>query len=1495
MSDSGVNWIIGQLRAHGAETAIVHGDRTTSYVDLVEVLPEVGCLLDGRGIDAGSRCVLIGDFGSVTTALLLELIRRHAVIVPMTAATAKRRDVLFAICAAEWVIDASGDDRLEAVTIERLEGGAPGDALHPLLAELRSRDVPGLILFTSGSTGEPKAVVHDFSLLLEKYRTPGRPLRTVNFLLFDHWGGLNTLLHTLTSGGLVACPQTRQADHICDLIERHRLELLPASPSFLNLMLMSGAHTRHDLSSLRLVTYGAEPMPASTLRRLNRELPEVELRQTYGLIELGVLRTKSASSDSLLVKVGGDGYDVRVVDGMLEIKARSSMLGYLNAPAPFTDDGYFRTGDRVEVHGEYMRILGRESEQINVGGEKVFPTEVEAVLLDCPVVVDAVVYRGTAPAVRQGRVCGCRARRRWTRGCGGADRRPSLLQRAPGVVQGAYEDPLRRGSTDRGAAEAGARRASGDGRMSAASEPAGGTTATTAWADAAVSDALPRYVDAMLRARRLSDPAGDERPSLRIVLGGNANLDFLVPGLRVALAEEGFASEVTGSSYGNWITDTFDERPVDAWVVWLSAMGASAGGTVRGEVDVDAVATAVGRLTARGTRVIVIPPEPLLLEDDPFSPFLVWRRDLIERLTGSLPRAAVLLPVEHLVRRIGIDAWTATRYWEQAKAPCHPDGMTAVGADVASVLARLVRPRVKAIALDLDDTIWGGLVGEVGPGGLTLDPNGPGRAFLELQRLILDLTERGIAVGVVSKNDDAQARRPFTERTEMLLSLDTFVSFQASWGPKPEAIAKLAQQLNVGIDAICFLDDSPVEREAARQLLPGLIVPELPAAPEKRVPYLLRTRLFMAPVVSDEDRLRVAFYKRSTKPVPPGDLDGYLAGLDMVLEPIRVDGESFDRVLSLLHKTNQFNVTMWRPTPSELQALVDDDDAYAYAFRLRDRLGDAGIITALLARTDGDLGRVTAWVMSCRVFGRGVEWAVAEHLAAWLDERGLSRIEVPYVQGPRNGLVAEILPELGLAVESALGTDPCPLRRVSRLPTMASACARPSTTWQSHGDRPARDARPRAGCLPRHLRGPRVRAPAGDEDGRHRSVGLVQSHQPDAGPRDGVLDRIRPPGDGGAAVRGRNSGGHRASIGRRVAATMPISVVVGPADDERVRDFMALSATHYEGEPVNDERVVRWRHLGTPGGPSTTVELADGGDRVGRMWVQVHEWSVGGRIVRAANPIDFLIREDRRSLPTFLTLFKATMREAAARSDFVYHSSNPVTDDLYQKLAKLKPVTELDGAVLPIRGASLARAGGVVDLGPLGRVLDAGAALVARTMGRVARISGLSLHRRATPEEQDALVARLRRNEAVCGARAHAWREWRFRGAGPIAYERLWIRRRGHVVGCVVTSDRDLEGIRGRFVVDLVLPGGRPIWVVALWLQLAARAAVAGRDALFLFYNRANPRQAALAGLPLITVDRSRLPQRVPVFVRVARDDPADLAGIDWATGYYTLSDFDLF
>jgi acyl-CoA synthetase (AMP-forming)/AMP-acid ligase II len=228
--------------------------------------------------------------------------------------------------------------------------------------------------------------------MLKKFEVPRNSLRTITFLLYDHIGGVNTMFYTLSNAGCIVTVQDRSPDGVLAAVDRYDVELLPTSPTFINLILLSEAFTRHDLGSLRTVTYGTEPMTESTLKRFHTLFPHIRLLQTYGLSELGILRSKSKSSESLWVKVGGDEFQTRIRDGILQIKAESAMLGYLNAESPFTDDGWFDTGDSVLTDGEYIKILGRESEIINVGGEKVYPSEVESVIQEMENVAEVTVY-----------------------------------------------------------------------------------------------------------------------------------------------------------------------------------------------------------------------------------------------------------------------------------------------------------------------------------------------------------------------------------------------------------------------------------------------------------------------------------------------------------------------------------------------------------------------------------------------------------------------------------------------------------------------------------------------------------------------------------------------------------------------------------------------------------------------------------------------------------------------------------------------------------------------------------------------------------------------------------------------------------------------------------------------------------------------------------------------------------------------------------------------
>lgn len=381
-------WLFERLAAFGDAVALVHRDAPVSYRTLMERMQVWDAELDARDIGPGSVVLLEGTSSVGAVGLLLALLRRGAITVPLTPQAPAARETIAAIAGAAWQVSFShAPNREETANIN----GEPRALAAPVLSHLADLGHPGLILFTSGSTGSPKGVVHDCAAFLEKFARPRKKKTTLSFLLFDHIGGVDTLFNTLSSGGTLVTIPSRDPDTVCAAIAAHRVHTLPTSPTFLNMLLLSGAHERHDLSSLRLVAYGTEPMPAGVLARLGEALPGVKLLQTYGLSELGVLRTRSREGTPW-VQFTGEGYETQIRNDILWVRTPTSMLGYLNAPDRFDADGWFCTEDAVEVDGDYLRILGRTSDLINVGGRKVYPAEVEDLMLSLPNVRDVAVF-----------------------------------------------------------------------------------------------------------------------------------------------------------------------------------------------------------------------------------------------------------------------------------------------------------------------------------------------------------------------------------------------------------------------------------------------------------------------------------------------------------------------------------------------------------------------------------------------------------------------------------------------------------------------------------------------------------------------------------------------------------------------------------------------------------------------------------------------------------------------------------------------------------------------------------------------------------------------------------------------------------------------------------------------------------------------------------------------------------------------------------------------
>lgn len=383
------DWLIDRMAQAADQVAVAVGDEETTYGVLLQRVAAWRETLLAREI-AGRVLSIEGEYGVECIALFLAAMQTGNIIVPVCNDGRAHLDEFLELGQVECRISL-----LEQTPAVSATGRT---ATHEYFQRLRASGAAGLVLFSSGSTGAPKAAVHDLGPLLEKFTVPRHCYRTLVFLQLDHIGGINTLFYTLANAGTVVVAAGRLPRQVCEAVARHRVELLPTSPTFLNVLLLSEECQRHDLSSLKVITYGTEPMPATTLNRVHAAFPDVKLLQTYGLSELGILRSQSRGPDSLWVRVGGEGYETKVVDSRLWIRAKSAMMGYLNAPSRFDAEGFFDTGDLVEEDGEWLKILGRKSDLINVAGSKVFPMEVENALLEMDNVADVAV-RGEPSAL----------------------------------------------------------------------------------------------------------------------------------------------------------------------------------------------------------------------------------------------------------------------------------------------------------------------------------------------------------------------------------------------------------------------------------------------------------------------------------------------------------------------------------------------------------------------------------------------------------------------------------------------------------------------------------------------------------------------------------------------------------------------------------------------------------------------------------------------------------------------------------------------------------------------------------------------------------------------------------------------------------------------------------------------------------------------------------------------------------------------------------------
>jgi len=382
--------------------------------------------------------------------------------------------------------------------------------------------------------------------------------------------------------------------------------------------------------------------------------------------------------------------------------------------------------------------------------------------------------------------------------------------------------------------------------------------------------------------------------------------------------------------------------------------------------------------------------------------------------------------LEFLANRLGRTAAADQRAWYESKQIGSPVLLLDLAREIVFLIRRLWHPPKKVLVVDLDNTLWGGIIGEDGLGGIEIGANSPrGEAFLDFQRYLLALSQRGVLLAVCSKNELENAKQPFEKHPEMVLRLEHFVAFQANWNPKGENIRNIAAQLSLGLDSMVFIDDSPAEIENVRQFAPEVSTLLLDSDPSEYVTLLQESRFFEAQTVTREDQQRTRLYQQEAQRLEQRrhtpDLASYLQSLEMrgVIRPFaQVD---IPRIAQLINKSNQFNLTTIRRGGTELESLMSNPSFHTFSLRLQDKFGDYGLVSCVIAEVRGKDLVLDTWVMSCRVLKRQVEEVIAREMNRLCGAVGCERLVGLYRPSQRNGMVRELYLKLGFSSLGKMG------------------------------------------------------------------------------------------------------------------------------------------------------------------------------------------------------------------------------------------------------------------------------------------------------------------------------------------------------------------------------------------------------------------------------------------------------------------------------------------
>jgi FkbH-like protein len=371
----------------------------------------------------------------------------------------------------------------------------------------------------------------------------------------------------------------------------------------------------------------------------------------------------------------------------------------------------------------------------------------------------------------------------------------------------------------------------------------------------------------------------------------------------------------------------------------------------------------------------------------------------------------------YLSAEVGLDTWHGQTYWYNFHMAVSPTATVALAQNVAAIVKSVYGKSKKCLVLDLDNTVWGGVVGDDGVQNLILGRDHPvGEAFLDFQRYVKDLQRRGIILAVCSKNDIENAIEGFSH-PDSILKPEDFSVFKANWNPKPENIREIAAELNIGLDSMVFVDDNPAERALVADQLPDVAVPEVGSDVSRFAEVLEHERYFETHKMVQDDLNRSAYYdsnaQRSTSQAGFRDYGEFLASLEMSAEIRPFSPVYLERITQLINKTNQFNLTTKRYTSAEVEVIARDPGVIALYGRLADRFGDNGLVSVLIGRVLEETVELDLWLMSCRVLNREMEFAMFDTLVEQCQARGIRRIVGVYIPSKKNSMVAGHYAELG--------------------------------------------------------------------------------------------------------------------------------------------------------------------------------------------------------------------------------------------------------------------------------------------------------------------------------------------------------------------------------------------------------------------------------------------------------------------------------------------------